>query len=240
LCARDALEINSVWKTIQKLDGKIPSNKQYAMYVDTANLLKHATRWMLQVVNEKTNIQNVIDNFQEAVKKLYTQIPKVLSKDQKKAYTQLRTEYLKLGLNARMAKRIASTRFMQPALDIVSIASQQKSNVIDVASTYYKISDTLDLNWLHVNIIKLQAHGRWQAMARNSLREQTYLLHKEITNKVLSQKRKSANTPLELWKEKYAKHIKYLASMLESMQDSGTIDFSTVTVVIQEMNKFLD
>jgi len=240
LCARDALEINSVWKTIQKLDGKIPSNKQYAMYVDTANLLKHATRWMLQVVNEKTNIQNVIDNFQEAVKKLYTQIPKVLSKDQKKAYTQLRTEYLKLGLNARMAKRIASTRFMQPALDIVSIASQQKSNVIDVASTYYKISDTLDLNWLHVNIVKLQAHGRWQAMARNSLREQTYLLHKEITNKVLSQKRKSANTPLELWKEKYAKHIKYLASMLESMQDSGTIDFSTVTVVIQEMNKFLD
>ncbi len=240
LSARDVFELPTVWEGIKSLDGLVPANKQYAMYVDSSNLLKHATRWMLSEVTEKTNIQSVIDKYQSGLKKLYTQIPKVLSKEQKMAYSELREKYIELGLKDRVAKRIASTRFMQSALDIVDVSLKQKTEVSEVALTYFKISESLDINWLQESIINLKANGRWQAMARNSLRDQTYLLHKEITNRVLSQKKTTKLSQLEKWVGTHQERINYLASMLKNMQDSNATDFSSITVVIQEMNKLLE
>ena len=240
LCARDVYGLTAIWQDIRSLDGLVPTKEQYLMYVDSSNLLKHATRWMLSEVNEKTNIQTVIEKYQSGLKKLYTQIPKILSKEQKVAYLQLRKKYIELGLHDRAAKRIASTRFMQSNLDIVSVALKQKTEVNEVASTYFKISESLNINWLQESIINLNARGRWQAMARNSLRDQTYLLHKELTNRVLAQKNNVKKTKLESWKSSHQERINYLASMLKNMQDSNTIDFSSITVVIQEMNKLLE
>ena len=240
LCARDVFDLNSVWSDIKKLDGEISATEQYKMYVDSNNLLKHVTRWMLQEVNEKTDIQKTIDKYKDGLKKLYSQIPKVLSKEQRNAYALLRDNYVQLGIKERTAKRIASTRFMQSALDIVSVGIKQKTEVNDAASIYFKISETLGLNWLQENIVGLKANGRWQAMARNSLRDQTYLLHKEITNKVLSQKKKPSQNLLEVWKSSNQERINYLAKMLKSMQDNSTPDFSSITVLIQEMNKLLE
>ena len=240
LSARDVFDARIVWEDIKNLDGIVPAKQQYAMYVDSTNLLKHATRWMLSEVTEKTSIQSVIDKYKKDLKELYTQIPKVLSKEQKNAYAELRNQYLELGVKERVAKRIASTRFMQSALDIVSVGLKQKTEVNEVASTYFKISEALNINWLQQSIVKLRARGRWQAMARNSLRDQTYLLHKEITNRILSQKINTKDKQIEIWISTHQERINYIAGMLKSMQDTTTPDFSSITVLIQEMNKLID
>ncbi|MBT8141462.1 MAG: NAD-glutamate dehydrogenase [Gammaproteobacteria bacterium] len=240
IIARDVFDSKDIWQQIENLDGKIPAKEQYRMYIDSTNLLKHATRWMAQEINEQTDIQASIDKFKDGVSELYIHFHKNLDKSQKKRFKKYRDHISSLGLNDRVAKRITSNSFMQTALDIVSVALDREIEVKDVARMYYDVGEALHLNWLHQQIVKLKAKGRWQAMARNSLRDHAYELHRVITNNVLGFPVTAKKKQLTQWLGLHGERVQHLDSIIRSMRDSKGADLSGITVLIQEIANVME
>jgi glutamate dehydrogenase len=240
IISRDVFDLRSIWQQIQDLDGKIPSKEQYRMYIESTNLLKHTTRWMVHEINEHSDIQANIDKYSERISELYAIFPKNLNKSQKKKYKKSRDHLSNLGVNDRAAKRITSNSYMQSALDIATLSIDKEVGIKDVVNAYNAIGEELHLNWLHQQIVKLKAKGRWQAMARNSLRDQAYQLHRVITYNVLGFPVTSKKKQAGQWILLHGERVKHLQSMIDAMRNTKNIDLSIITVLLQEVTSVME
>jgi glutamate dehydrogenase len=240
IIAKDVFDLENIWQQIENLDGVIPAKEQYRMYIESSNLLKHTTRWMTQEIHEHSDIQKYVDKFTEKVAELYKIFPKNLDKAQKKKYKKYRVHLSSLGVNDRTAKRISSISYMQSALDIVTVAIDKERTVKEVASTYFSIGEELKLNWLHQEIVKLKAKGRWQAMARNSLRDQAYQLHRLITYNVIGFPVTHKKNQTDQWLILHTERVQHLLEMIEAMRRGKGSDLSSITVLIQEIATVMD
>jgi len=237
LIARDIFDMQDVWQRIEKLDTKISSTEQYKMYVNSSNLIKHGARWLIEHINSRSDIAKFVSLYSEGAKKIYKQLPRNLGKDFQYAYKLLRTHYSDIGIKDRHAKRIASTAFMYSALDIISVAEKTKAEVSATTQTYAKLGQVLNLDWLHNEIVRLKVSGQWQAMARNSLRDQAYKLHRDLTHKVISDKK--AQGDVSIWLNKKSVKRAHLSNMLASIKELSKRDFSTLSVLVQELKQLL-
>jgi len=237
LIVRDLFGVSDVWQRIAHLDRKIPVAEQYRMHIQSTNLIKHGTRWLLDKINARTDMQKTVDLYAQGAKAIYRQLPRNLGKEAQQKYKELRDHYASLGLNDRNAKRIASSDYLYSTLDIVEIADKTQADVSKAAQTYAKLGQKLNLHWLHDEILQLKVQGQWQAMARNSLRDQAFDLHRQLTKKIITDKKSSGDT--NLWLTARANKTSYLKDMLTSIRELNKRDFSTLSVLVQELRELL-
>ena len=92
--------------------------------------------------------------------------------------------------------------------------------------------------WLHAGAEDLEVHGRWQAMARNNLREEFYRLRREIAEPLLaSRSKKPVLDRLDIWLEKHAEDIRRFRAMVDEMKLRSSFDFATLSVAAQKLRE---
>lgn len=74
-------------------------------------------------------------------------------------------------------------------------------------------------------------------MARYSLRDQAYQLHRDLTQKIILDKR--AQGDVNKWLELKARKLNAYTKMLNSIQALNKRDFSSLSVLVQELRELL-
>ena len=101
-----------------------------------------------------------------------------------------RTQVLEAdGVPSDLARRLAAIEDAGGLFDMLGIARHCEADPEKVAALYFEVGDRLSLQWLQQAIQGLAAEGRWQALARASLRDDCYRAHARLVADILIPRR---------------------------------------------------
>ncbi|MBT8143579.1 MAG: NAD-glutamate dehydrogenase, partial [Gammaproteobacteria bacterium] len=236
--ARESLSMREIWESIEALDNEVPAPAQYAMMIQTARLLRRATLWLLDHELTGLGIANAIERFQAGISTIGGQMPELLSGQELRGFEDSIVAYTDLGLPQSLATRMAGLPSLYSGFDIVDVARRHDSDVATIAAIYYRLAAGLKLDWLREQIEHLKVDGRWQAMARNTLRDNLYELNRTLAENIVGDKKpENPAVAVSDWLEKHTDRIRRTQNTLEDMRVAGTLDFATLSVALQEIRK---
>ncbi len=138
-----------------------------------------------------------------------------------------------------VAQRMAGLNIMYAVLDIVEVAQKYDRNVNLVAGLYFQVGHGLKLDWIRDQIEILQVEGRWQAVARGTLRENLFSLHRELTSQLvrITGDQESPGDLVLNWLGRHKAQVNHFMRTMQDMRAAGSMDFPTLSVALQEIRK---
>jgi glutamate dehydrogenase len=232
--AREIFSMRSLWADIESLDNTVAANVQYSMLYRTGRLLRHTSYWLLRERAKDLHIDNAVRELRAGVEQLTDGADLGLRGEARSQHEATLAELTRGGVPEKLARRVARLALLEPALDIVALARDERVGVTDVARIYFELGVTLGLDWLHGEIDRLAVDGPWQAMARTGLRDAAMRAHREIAQQVL-RTRGAARVAERVarWESERNDALAIWKRTLTEMRAVGTADFATLTVGVE-------
>jgi glutamate dehydrogenase len=167
-------------------------------------------------------------------------LPDALHGEDREMFDRRATELREAGVPQELVSRVAAMPSMLPALDIVEVAAASDRDPETVMTLYFRLGAQLELTWLRDRITELPRTNRWQALARGSLRDELYTLHRVLTQEVLETGGKSeSDTALEEWSERHAPALDRCMNILHEIRVSRNYDLTTMSVALREIRNLI-
>ena len=125
--------------------------------------------------------------------------------------------------------------------DIVEAAKASQRPLDIVMQVYFLLGSRLDLNWLRDRIIELPRANRWQALARASLRDELFGLHRALTQDVLQVGRRvpDGEAAIDAWHQRNEQTVERCLSMIGDVRASRMYDTTTLPVALREVRNLI-
>ena len=236
--AREIFRARDFWSRIEALDNKVASDLQISATLVMWNLLRQATRWLLNQPGHKLDIRATIDRLAPGLEVLEKTILRSLNALEKVQVQERAEPLLAGGMPKTLANRAASLHLLYPALDVVETAARRDSDVLGVATIFFGLGDRLGLKWLRESVDELTVEGQWHAHARGNLRDELYSQHRRLAGRVL-ETFPDSKKPVNSWIEANASDVERVSLMMNDMQDLTTMDYATVSVAVRSLEQLL-
>jgi glutamate dehydrogenase len=128
---------------------------------------------------------------------------------------------------------------MLAVLDIVEVAEATGRPIDDVTETYFTLGDRLELNWLRDRVIELPRANRWQALARQALRDDLLSLHHSLTAEVLDAAGSGDEAAIDGWIERNDAAVHRTLGVIADIKASRTYDTTTLPVALREVRHLI-
>jgi len=238
--ARIICRARPLLKEIESLDHVISAEAQMLMMFEISRTLRHACYWLIEQHGEEMDVVKIVERLTDGMAKIYSRSGSYVSKASQVRIGKARHKWIKMGVPEKLAGKIALLLLTRAALDIVDLAADRKRDVIESARLYSAFNDALGLQWLHNSAEDLRVSGRWQAMARNNLREDFFRLRREIGDKLLTRRgTRDSRKVARHWLAKHESEVAKFRLMMEEMRLRENIDFATLSVAAQELRNLI-
>ena len=225
----------ALWQEIDKLDNRIPADLQMQLHERVSGLLKHAVGWLLY--NQSDSLGETIQRFEPGVTELAGKLKGCMSEAYREEWEETVKQLEQDKVPQALAVKVANTKVMGSALDVVRLSESSKQPVASVASTHFAVGELFSIPWLLHEILALRVEGRWQALARVTLRDDCYLLHRVLTARVLAAKGNTPQLRLDNWRTQFSEQVDFVLERLEELRSGEATDFMALTVAMRELRK---
>ena len=236
--AREIFRARGFWSRIEALDNKVACRSQISAMLSMWNLLRQATRWVLNQLDRKLDIRASIERLTPGMEILEEKIGHSLNSAEKEQIQKNAEPLIEDGMPKALAVQAASLHLLYPALDVVETASMRGSDVLGVATVYFGLGDELGLKWLRGSVEKLPVDGQWHAHARGNLRDELYSQHRRLADRVLEAFPGEKNA-VGRWLEANEQAVARITLMLKDMQSLPAMDYATVLVAVRSLETLL-
>jgi glutamate dehydrogenase len=235
--ARLVFGLPEIWDEIEKLDLKVPTLIQYDMMAEVARLVRRATRWFLRHRRVKFDLAETINQFSKGIDELANQLESALigiGKEKVRLGTQ---HYIDAGVPELLARRVARSRAMFSALDIIEASNQYELPITDLSHVYFTITERLDLIWFRDQINDFPVETHWDALAREAIRDDLDLQIRDLSIGVLHHKSKQKDMQgrIETWEARHNLLIDRWHAMVANLRGSGNLNFTKLSVAMREL-----
>ncbi|MES1927138.1 NAD-glutamate dehydrogenase [Salinisphaera sp. T31B1] len=222
----------ALFESIETLDNRIDTASQYAAHKIVIALLKHAMSWWLSTTHVEHDLGSLIDRYQPSAQRLFDELSEHLTGGYAERWNTDRDRWIAAGLETPLAERIASADTGGGIMDIVALADERGRDVGEVADIYFAVGDQLGVDWLQEAIHQLAADGRWAALARASLRGDSYRIHEQIVGQVLDT---PGEQPLEAWRTEHERTLAFIGARTAELQAIDAPGHEHLTVAVRDM-----
>ncbi len=236
--AREIFRARDFWSRIEALDNKAESRSQISATLEMWNLLRQATRWILNQPGQKLDIRVSIERLAPGLEILEKKISRSLNEAEKMQIQEQTEPMINGGVPKKLANRAASLHLLYPALDVVETAARRNTDVLSVATVFFGLGDSLSLNWLRASVENLPVEGQWHAHARGNLRDELYSQHRRLAGRVLEAFPQDP-APVKSWIESHAAEVERISRMMLDMQRLPSMDYATVSVAVRSLEQLL-
>ncbi len=236
--AREIFRARSFWASIEALDNKVESKVQINAILEMWNLLRQATRWVLNQADDKLDIRESIERLAPGLRVLEKKIRQSLNVLEKAQVEDRVGPLIEGGMPKTLANWAASLHLLYPALDVVEMAARRKTDVSSAATVFFGLGKSLGLNWLRGSVEKLSVEGQWHALARGNLRDELYSQHRMLAGRVL-EAFPNEKYPLKRWLKDHAADVERISIMLKDMQTLGAMDYAVASVAVRSLDQLL-
>jgi glutamate dehydrogenase len=238
--ARIICRARPLLKEIEALDHVISAEAQMLMMFEVSRTLRHACYWLIENHGEGLDVVATVERLKAGMAKIYARSSSYVSKASQARIDNAKQEWLDMGVPEKLAGKIALLLLTRAAVDIVDLAAERKRDVIESARLYSAFNDALGLQWLHNSAEDLEVSGRWQAMARNNLREDFFGLRRQIGDMLLTKRgTRDSREVARRWLTKHEQDVQQFRRMTDEMKLREHIDFATLSVAAQELRNLI-
>ena len=237
--AREVFEVRDLWAAIERLDNKAAAVLQYGMMHDTIGLIRQATYWLIQRHRTTLGIEQQVARLRPGIRELTHAPLQWLQGEERTAFEARSSELAKAGVPADLSRRIAACNALHSGPDIVELAEARKLTVDAAAKAYFAIGGHFGLDWLRRHIEELDTEGHWHAVARGSLREALFEVHRALAQGVLESSRETDPLKaLEKWLARNKATAEHARAVINDIRAQTTaIDFASLSVALQAVRR---
>jgi glutamate dehydrogenase len=233
--AREILGARELWAEIEAQDSKVAESTQVDAIMQVWSQLRHLTRWLLNRPGGTLDIAANVERYQAAVAELSDTLPDTLTPAGKADFATSQEKWEGLGLPNDLALRLAKLPELRAMLDMVEVAQQTGQPIAKVASVFFELGQSLDLEWLRGQIEALPVDGHWHAQARGSLLDELNHQHRALATQVLAFKGGNGSaSPVQTWLERDDPALKHTRSMLAEILTQNA-DYPIASVAVRRL-----
>ncbi|HLT14215.1 MAG TPA: NAD-glutamate dehydrogenase [Marinobacter sp.] len=237
IIARDVFRIDNWWDRIEALDYHVPAKVQMDLMQDLMRLMRRSVRWLLRNRRAELNIQSHMERFADSVWAITSNLPEYLGEQARGNWENRNQDLVAAGVPKELAAVLAGTGYLYSSLGIIEAREATGMPLKTVANLYYDLGDRLDLTWFANSIAVLTPSSHWQALARESFREDLDWQQRALTTGVL----KLANKPervmesVENWQQKNQHMIERWNAMLAELKGVREPEYAMYSVALREL-----
>ncbi len=233
--SRAVFDLPSYWRRIEALDNVAPTTAQAALHLDVRRLLDRSTRWFLTTRGGRLDVRGEIERFAQPVAQLAPLAAGMLVGDESVRLAKRTAELTALGAPAELAHDVAVLLDVFSLLDTVQVAQRYDEDPVAVTELYFALSERFAVDRLLNEITRLRRSGRWDALARSSLRSDLYGALAGLTARVLRQTPQGGPVEERIaeWESANAEGQARARATLTEIVESGSQSLATISVALR-------
>ncbi|MFZ6773971.1 NAD-glutamate dehydrogenase [Undibacterium sp. SXout7W] len=227
--AREIFDLEVLWDQIDALDYKVDGKLQLDLLSKLIAITQRASRWMLRIRAQSSDMPTLIQRYQPAARELRWQLDDWLPASTHAIWQHEADTLMQAGVEATLAQNLTALEYIFPALDLVDLAAGAGLGLEQVARGYFGIDNELGLSGWRTQINRLPTDTLWQTQARGSARDDVYSIASQITRGMLSRQESLSD-----WRERHATAIERLTLLLTTISAQAP-DLAPVSVAMREL-----
>ncbi|WP_370231613.1 NAD-glutamate dehydrogenase [Marinobacter nauticus] len=237
IIARDVFRIDSWWDKIEALDFHVSADLQMELMQDLMRLMRRAVRWLLRNRRAELNIQSHMERFADSVWAITSGLPEYLGDQARANWEKRNDELVAAGLPKELASVLAGTGYLYSSLGIIEAQEATGMPLKTVANLYYDLGDRLDLTWFANAIAALTPSSHWQALARESFREDLDWQQRALTTGVLkiAESPEKVSDSVNAWEQRNQHMIDRWNAMLAELKGVREPEYAMFSVALREL-----
>ncbi len=237
IIARDVFQLEKYWCMIESLDYKVPSSVQIEMMSELMRLIRRASRWLLRNRRSELNVASNMKKFSEGIKAISENLSTYLIGAELNEWQEKYDRFVEQGISDELARVVAGANYLYSALGIIEAHEITQTELGMVARTYYALGDALDLGWFSVQLNLLKPSSHWQALARETFREDLDWQQRALTVGVLRLKSAPSDIPerLKVWMDYHQELIGRWKQMCTEIKATKSPEFAVYSVALREL-----
>jgi glutamate dehydrogenase len=182
-------------------------------------------------------VASTVAFFAVPVAQLATVLPRNVRGGERERIEQMTASITAQGVPLELAQRVATFDLLPSALDVAELADKYRVDPEHVASLYCVVGDRLRFDWLADRVAELPREQRWDALARNALREDVAGEHRAVVDAILASVDPGfeAETAYDVWAGSRHDAVARALQLIDDMGAAGLADLATLSVVIREL-----
>ena len=236
-------DVETQWKAIEALDGKISAGVQAELFSDVIRLVTRSTSWLLHNRRADLDPEACVAHYQRPLAEVLASTESLEAVIPASRWQERYDKYCEHHVPEKLAAYAASAESRYWLMDIIEIGRQLDRDLESVAWVYFSLGEGLKLTWLDRQMRAFKARGHWQVLATLHYRDELDHQLRNLTASVLSFASEgggsmSPEQSLERWREDKQALLSRWQKMLADMQAASDVDcavFSVAHGVLREL-----
>ncbi len=224
--------IDERWSEIEALDGVVSSEEQYKMFAHIVRLVRRSTRWLLRRCRSTIVPVDSVNRYIETAEFITAEAANLLRGDQLASYLAAREKYAELGVPGKLANFVAASRHIYNAFALQRTVEETGFDRARVCTAYFELGESLKLNWFADQIVSMSVENYWQALARESFRDELESQHASLTANLLAF---SETGDIAKWSSDFNSYIDRWSTMTSEIVASQDMDIAMYPVALREL-----
>lgn len=226
---REVFDLEPLWDQIDAMDYRVDANLQLDLLAKLTAIAQRASRWMLRIRSQNTDLPTLVNRYQPAARELRANLDNWLPETANIRWQQAAEKLVTAGVEPALAQDLAALEFIFPALDLVDLAQHASNGLEQAARAYFAIDAEIGLSDWRAQINRLPTDTLWQTQARGSARDDVYAIAGQITLGLLTRQEE-----LETWRNQHNPAITRLSRLLSDISTQSA-DLAPVSVALREL-----
>lgn len=237
VATKDIFDMPDLWQQIERLDYQVTSEVQMELMAELMRLVRRASRWFIRNRRGLIEPAKEVENFKVVVGGLKESLSDVLSGHIKERRYDNCQNYIEKGVPRELASAIASVKELYPFLGIIEAAQSMSQPAEKVAELFFSLSDRLELDWFAQQISNIKIENYWQAMARETYRDDLEWQLRTITEGAMRHicPKGDVEACVDRWMEQQQLLVERWKNMLNDLHATKTQEFAMYSVAIREL-----
>ncbi|MEX6502525.1 NAD-glutamate dehydrogenase [Pseudomonas zhanjiangensis] len=234
---RDVFRLHYWWQQIEALDYQVSAELQLTMMGELMRLGRRATRWFLRNRRSEMDAARDVEHFAPRIEALTLRLDELLEGQAREQWLARFQSYVEAGVPEELARMVAGTSHLYTLLPIIEASDVTAQDPVDVAAAYFAVGGSLELSWYLQQITSLPVENNWQALARESFRDDLDWQQRAITVSLLQMT--EGPTALEervaFWLEQHRPLVGRWRNMLGELRAATGTDYAMYAVANREL-----
>ncbi len=184
--ARQILDFDASWRTVERLDGKAPALAQTALFRELSDVLRGLTYWLAKrSIHETFGIRALVSTYRPAADALKALLPTVLSPFEQRAAVRRAKNWTKLGAPKTVAHSIALMRPLTLSPTLTDLAAGQDWPIKNAAFLYHRVGGVFGFDRLRTAAASQETSDVYERLATRRLIEDLLVEQAALTKAIM-------------------------------------------------------
>lgn len=234
---RDIFHLPHWFRQIEALDYRVSAELQLHLMEELMRLGRRATRWFLRNRRHELDAARDVGHFGPRVAALGLKLDTLLQGGTRELWQARYERYTEAGVPELLARMVAGTHHLYTLLPILEAADETGRLPTEVAAAYFAVGGALELPWYLQQLTALPVENNWQALARESFRDDLDSQQRAITVSVLQMDGapEDIDALVQSWLAQRQYQVERWRKMLAELRSASSVDYAMYAVAGREL-----